>query len=92
MNAKKTAIAVLDDALDNHPFRPKGIKVGPELWKALHGEGRITTKPGKLTCRSAPDAKEEVYSGLDFPFINDDIHITPDLSLDDFGYALPRSA
>jgi len=42
----KAAVESLDQAISNHPFRPKGIKVGTELWKVLNETGRIKWKRG----------------------------------------------
>lgn len=71
MNINQTAIATLDNAIANHPFHPKGIKVGPELMKALREENCITEKH-------------------DGPYYND-IYISHDYELNDFGYGLPNS-
>lgn len=40
------AIQDLDTALSNHPFRPKGMMAGVELFDALKASGRVERKEG----------------------------------------------
>ena len=79
-----SSISVLDQAIDGHSFRPKGIKVGRDLWRALTAANRIKWKPGYL--------EGVVDSQIDFPILDEDIfvHVSPEL--DGYGYDLPKSA
>lgn len=40
------AIQALDTAITNHPFRPKGMMAGVELFDALKASGRVQRKEG----------------------------------------------
>lgn len=74
-------ISILDNAITNHTFRPKGIKVGIELWKALKAAERIEWKRGYI--------EGAIESGIDFPVIDGDIFVHVDPELRDFGYQFP---
>lgn len=71
----------VDEALNAHPFRPKGIKVGSEVWKALNADGRITWKRGYL--------EGAIDSEIDFPVLDEDIFVRIDPELDDLEVSLP---
>jgi len=77
-------VSVLDQAIASHPFCPKGIKVGSELWKSLVAAGRIKWKRGYL--------EGVIDSGIDFPVLDEKIfvHVAPEL--DDFTYELPKNS
>lgn len=77
-------ISVLDRAIASHPFRPKGIEVGPELWKQLVSAGRIKWVRGYIEGVSD--------SGVDFPALDGNVfvHVAPEL--DDLQYELPPCA
>lgn len=77
-------VDLLDQAIQDHSFRPKGIKVGSELWRTLVAAGRIKWKRGYL--------EGVMDSGIDFPVLDEDIfvHVAPELDDDDF--LLPDSA
>ena len=75
---------VLDEALSAHPFRPKGIKAGSELWKALNQAGRIKWRRGYI--------EGVLDSGIDIPVLDEDIFVHVDPELDDWSYDLPQSS
>ncbi|MEZ5542901.1 MAG: hypothetical protein R3F42_12800 [Pseudomonadota bacterium] len=79
---KSEAMGILDQAISNHPFRPKGIKVGTELWKALNETGRIKWKHGYI--------EGIADSGIDFPVLDENIFVHVDPDLRDWDYVLPR--
>jgi hypothetical protein len=76
-------ISVLDQAIASHSFRPKGIKVGSELWKQLVAAGRIKWVRGYI--------EGVTDSGIDFPALDGNIfvHVSPELG--DLQYELPRA-
>ncbi len=74
---------VFDDALSNHSFRPKGIKVSADLWCELNRKGRIKWKRGYL--------EGVIDSGIDLPVLDDDIFIHLDPDLDNFYFTFPRN-
>jgi len=82
------AIKNLDKAISNSKSKPKGIKVGVDLWKELNANGRIKWKRGVLVFKNDP----QIDSELDFPMINEDIfvHVAPEL--DDLSYELPSNS
>lgn len=77
-------VSVLDQSIASHPFRPKGIKVGTELWKSLVATGRLKWKRGYL--------EGVIDSGIDFPILDENIfvHVAPELN--DYAFELPRNA
>ena len=77
-------ITIMDHAIAEHSFRPKGIKVGTELWKSLVAENRIEWKRGYL--------EGAIDSEIDFPVLDQDIfvHVAPELDEDSF--QLPSQA
>lgn len=77
-------VNVLDQAVASHPFRPKGIKVGTELWKNLVATGRIQWKRGYL--------EGVIDSETDFPVLDENIfvHVAPELN--DCAFELPQNA
>ncbi|MCY1224067.1 hypothetical protein [Achromobacter veterisilvae] len=79
-----TSITVLDQAIAEHKFRPKGIKIGQDLWSALNAADRIKWKRGYL--------EGMVDSHIDFPVLDENIfvHVSPEL--DGHGYDLPQGA
>lgn len=73
-------IKTLDDAIQNHPFQPKGIKISAEMWKEL--ESRITWKRGHI--------EGVIDSGFDFPVLDEVIfvHVDPFMTSP---FELPKS-
>ena len=78
------AVGTLDQAIANHSFRPKGIKVGTELWKALSKAGRIKWKRGYI--------EGITDSGIDFPVLDENIFVHVDPDLQDGSYVLPQGS
>lgn len=76
-------VTILDNAIQCHPFQPKGIKVSSELWKMLVKQGRITYVRGYL--------KGVIDSEMDFPVLNGRIFVQVEPELDGFNYELPLS-
>lgn len=76
-------VSILDQAIASHPFCPKGIKVGSELWKDLVMAGRIEWKRVYL--------EGVIDSEIDFPVLNAKIfvHVAPELN--DLAYELPEN-
>lgn len=81
---KSAALETLDQAISGHSFRPTGIKVGTELWKALNEKGRIKWKRGYI--------EGIADSGIDFPVLDENIFVHVDPDLRDWGYVLPRGS
>lgn len=77
-------LTILHQAIAAHSFRPKGINVSPDLWKALVAAGRIRWKRGFL--------ESIIDSGIDFPVLDEDIfvHVAPEL--DNFMFELPSGS
>lgn len=77
------SINALDQAITSHPFRPKGIKVGFDLWKNLTNAGRIKWKRGYI--------EGVIDSKIDFPVLNEEIfvHVAPEL--ENLEFELPQS-
>ncbi len=73
-------IEALDNAIAKHPFKPKGIKVGAELYRKLQQAGRITEKTALFGT---------VDLGLDFPVINENIVVWLDLAIGENDFILP---
>lgn len=71
----KEAIARLDDSISRHPFRPRFAILATRLIKELHSTGRITFREGVLHTRAI--------------FLDENIIITEDQTLDDFEFKLP---
>ena len=78
---KSTAIGTLDQAISNHTFRPNGIKIGTELWKALKQAERIKWKRGYL--------EGIIDSRIDFPVLDENIFVHVEPNLQDWEYVLP---
>jgi hypothetical protein len=75
-------IADVDAALSEQLIKPKGIKVGVELFQALKQAGRITMKPGIFG---------SVDCGLDFPVMNENIFVWPDVDMGQNDFMMPKS-
>lgn|GEM_PF-1723008 len=81
---KSEAVETLGETIANHPFRPKGIKVGTELWKALNETGRIKWKRGYI--------EGIADSGIDFPVLDENIFVHVDPDLRGWDYDLPQGS
>lgn len=83
MNASISTVAMdtLDQAVGQCVQRPKGIKVGVELGRALVAAGRITAEQGYIG--------GVIDSELDFPVLDKVIFVQVDPTLDDNAYELP---
>lgn len=68
-------------AIHEHPFRPAGVKVSPDLWQELHQRGQITRPRGFI--------EGVIDSGIDFPVIDKTIFVEIDFDLDDLEFSLP---
>lgn len=77
-----SSAGTLDHAISNHPFRPKEVKVGIELWKALKQAGRITWKRGSF--------EGVMDSEFDAPVLDESIFVHVDPELKDWGYIVPQ--
>ncbi|MFN4327650.1 MAG: hypothetical protein ACK4FF_02135 [Limnobacter sp.] len=77
-------MSILDQAIAAHPFYPKAIKVGSQLWKDLAAAGRIKWKRGYI--------EGVIDSKVDFPTLDERIflHVSPEL--DDLSYELPQNS
>lgn len=74
------SVAKLDQAIKNHPFRPKGIKVGDQLYKSLFSLGII--KKTQI---------ETMGITLNESMLDGEIWITVDESLPGNDFELPTS-
>lgn len=75
------AIDTLDQAVGQCAQRPKGIKVGVELGRALVASGRVKADRGYIG--------GVVDSELDFPVLDRSSFVYLDPTLDDYAYELP---
>jgi hypothetical protein len=82
INEIDPAIEALDQAIASHPFRPKGIRVGIELFKSLKSAGRIKSQSMYF--------EGVIASGETRPVLDDDIFVVMDSGLGDCEYRLPE--
>lgn len=75
-------VKTLQDAISEHTFRPKGIKVSPDLWKELSANGKIKWKRGYF--------KGVIDSEIDLPWFDEDIFVHTDPDLESFDFTLPE--
>ncbi|HEY8160105.1 MAG TPA: hypothetical protein VIF10_15515 [Methylobacter sp.] len=78
-------IAMLDEAINDHSFSPKEVRIGLMLWKVLEEDGRIKWKQGVIQPKPGLICESE----FEFPFLNGDIFVHIDPRLDLFEYQLP---
>lgn len=83
MNASISTVAIgtLDQAIAQRTSRPKGVKVGVELGRALVASGRVTSERGYIG--------GVIDSELDFPVLDRNIFVHVDPTLDDYECRLP---
>ncbi len=78
------AVSQFDNAIKALGFKPKGVKVGYELYKLLKSSDRVEQKKALLG--------GVLDIGLKLPYLDGDIHVHIDPDLDDWGYEMPTSA
>lgn len=77
-------ISSFDSAVGNLGFRPKGVKVGQELYRQLKEYGRVEKKRALLG--------GVLDMGMELPFLDGDIHVHIGPELDDWDYEMPQCA
>ncbi len=75
------SIQSLEQALNESPAKPKGIKVGSSLWMQLLTNGRIALARGYI--------EGVLDSGIDLPVINENIFVQVDPQLPPDEFRLP---
>lgn len=77
-------VGLFDSAVANLGFKPKGVKVGAELYKELVHGGRVERQ------RALIGGILDI--GLELPYLDGDIYVHVDPELDDWAYELPSHA
>ena len=75
-------IEKIEDAIKNHSPRPKGIKVGTELYKEMVSKNKIKWKRGYI--------KGVIDTETDYPIFDENIFVHVDPYLDDYDFELPH--
>lgn len=76
------SVGAFKQAVNAHPFRPCGVKVGTGLWRALVAEGLITRERAYIFGLPAGPS-------IDLPVFDKNIFIEPDFDLPEDDFRLP---